>query len=224
VAFYLNDIAEAGTFLRTAFDEGMKEEDFLDLTEILTKNGLKGMRRMLSRAKTALSAGPSADSQTQLYENIFPLSDYINSDLIFPKFKASTKQEALSLALGKFKKVFPELDTEDTLETLLRREEQTSTGIGDGIGIPHLATHQIEQTTIGLFRFPSGIPFDSIDNKPVQLMFLILGPEVEGEMHLQMLARIAQLLKHDYFKEKLLTAGSVDALQQLFVEADERIV
>lgn len=99
-------------------------------------------------------------------------------------------------------------DPDALFEALMERERISSTGIGNGIAIPHCLTPQVGSTHIAFARKPDGAKFDSVDGQPVALFFLLVGPEDNPNLHLQVLSRLARYLHDGIFCDLLLTAGS----------------
>jgi PTS system nitrogen regulatory IIA component len=87
-----------------------------------------------------------------------------------------------------------------------------STGIGGGIGIPHGKLKGLEKLVLGFGLSRKGIDFDSMDNRPTHIFFLLITPENSTGVHLKLLARISRLLKNEDFKEKLLQTSNADEL------------
>jgi PTS system nitrogen regulatory IIA component len=102
------------------------------------------------------------------------------------------------------------------------REGLGSTGIGEGVAIPHGKIPGIDRLVAVFGRSPAGVQFASLDGKPARLFFLILAPENSAGMHLKALARISRLLKDPRFRERLLAAEGAEGLSQVLREADER--
>jgi PTS system nitrogen regulatory IIA component len=99
----------------------------------------------------------------------------------------------------------------DFYRVLAEREALQSTGIGDGVAIPHGALENLGGQLAALLIGPGGIPFDAIDGNPVYILFAVVGPKRATGEHLKTLARISRLLRDPSFREKLL--GSVDRAQ-----------
>ena len=99
--------------------------------------------------------------------------------------------------------------------------EQTSTGIGGGVGIPHGKLKDLENLLLGFGLSRSGVEFESMDSKPTYIFFLLLTPENSTGLHLKLLARISRLLKNESFKEKLLGASDRDEIYRVIEEEDE---
>lgn len=90
------------------------------------------------------------------------------------------------------------------------REALMSTGIGQGIGIPHAKTDAVERLIAVFGRSEAGIDFQALDGKPVHLFFLLVAPEDQSGPHVKALARISRLLKHMHFREALLRAKTAE--------------
>ncbi len=110
---------------------------------------------------------------------------------------------------------------EDLVRVLLEREQLGSTGIGGGIGIPHGKLGVLNTILVGFGLSREGVAFDSLDNKPVHIFFLLITPENSTGSHLRVLAQISRMLKNDGFKERLLKAATVDEIKEIIQDADE---
>lgn len=106
-------------------------------------------------------------------------------------------------------------------EVLMGREQLGSTGIGGGIAIPHGKLNLVDSIVIGFGLSRNGVEYDSLDNKPVHIFFVLLTPENSTGGHLKVLAQISKLLKMESFKQGLISARSVDDIQQIIEEQDE---
>ena len=107
---------------------------------------------------------------------------------------------------------------------LLDREALGSTGIGEGVAIPHGKVAGIDRLVAAFGRSPEGVQFASLDGKPAHLFFLVVAPESNSAgMHLKALARISRLVKDERFRRRLMEAEGVEGLTQALREEDERI-
>lgn len=113
-------------------------------------------------------------------------------------------------------------DRDKVVEVLLDREKLGSTGIGDGIAIPHGKMKGIKDLVISFGRSTKGINFESIDNKPTHLFFLLVAPENSAGIHLKALARISRLLKDPSFRRRLMEAKDRGDLFTIITEEDEK--
>ena len=132
--------------------------------------------------------------------------------------KASGKKALLAELASRATTVF-KLDERKLFDRLLERERLGSTGIGGGIAIPHGRLAGIDKPH-GLFaRLAHPIDFDSIDERPVDIVFLLVAPEGAGADHLKALARVSRLLRDRSLVEKLRATESADALYALLVDS-----
>lgn len=110
---------------------------------------------------------------------------------------------------------------DEIVTVLLEREQLGSTGIGGGIGIPHGKLSSIDSIVVGFGLSREGVDFDSLDNKPVHIFFLLITPTNSTGSHLKVLAQISRLLKQRQFKESLVKAESTEEILQLIEAVDE---
>ncbi len=111
-------------------------------------------------------------------------------------------------------------DVDAVTEAALEREQLTTTGIGGGIAIPHCMSPDVEQTVMAFGRRTAGAKFDSVDRKPVQLFFLMVGPPGSHSEHLRLLSKLARLLHDSDLKTGLLEAETPDEVVRLFKERE----
>ena len=104
---------------------------------------------------------------------------------------------------------------------LLEREKLGSTGIGDGIAIPHGKLKGLDRLVISFGRSRQGIDFDAIDGKPVHIFFLLMAPESSTGQHLKALAKISRMLKDPDFRSDLMAAKSAEEIYRKIAEKDE---
>ena len=122
------------------------------------------------------------------------LSDLIEVSAVMPTLKANSKKQLLQLLAEKAAAVTG-LPEREVFDTILQRERLGSTGVGNGIAIPHGKLPGIDRIT-GIFaRLESPIDFEALDDEPVDLVFLLLAPEGAGADHLKALSRIARVLR-----------------------------
>ena len=103
-------------------------------------------------------------------------------------------------------------------DSLFAREKLGSTGLGQGIAIPHGRIKGLKEAVGALIRMREPIPFDSPDGQPVNLIFVLLVPERATDLHLQILSELAQMFSDNALREQLLQAASVDAMHKLISE------
>jgi len=140
-----------------------------------------------------------------------PLNDLVAPNAVIPALKVNSKKQALQELAAKAAKLTDQ-NERSVFETLLQREKLGSTGIGNGIAIPHGKLAKLERL-FGLFaRLERPVDFDALDGQPVDLVFLLLAPEGAGADHLKALARIARLLRDRDVARKLRESRDAEAL------------
>jgi len=139
-------------------------------------------------------------------------------EAILASVKASGKKALLAELAGRAATVF-KIEERRLFDRLLERERLGSTGIGGGIAIPHARLPSLVKP-VGLFaRLAHPIDFDAIDERPIDIVFLLTAPEGAGADHLKALARVSRLLRDRGLVEKLRATDSAEALYALLVES-----
>ena len=151
------------------------------------------------------------------------LSAYLQRDLIVLDINASTKVGALEELIGKMLPVRCDIDGESLLAVLMERESLGSTGIGNGLALPHALLDGLGEPVIIFGRSRTGIPFDSRDAMPVHLIMLIIADSGSLEMYLKILARLSRLLKDVSLRKRLMSAADEASLLDILVEQDSLI-
>ncbi len=112
-------------------------------------------------------------------------------------------------------------DVSKLVQTLLKRESLGSTGIGQGVAIPHSKSDCVKDLVAAFGVSLGGVNFDSLDGEPVHLFFLLVAPEDSAGPHLKALARVSRLLKDKHFRDSLLAAKDEKTLTKIIREEDE---
>ncbi|NVM27174.1 MAG: PTS sugar transporter subunit IIA, partial [Desulfobacterales bacterium] len=107
------------------------------------------------------------------------------------------------------------------LQVLLERERLGSTGIGDGVALPHGKLRGLDNLLLSFGRSIEGLDFDSIDEQPAYLFFLLLAPENSAGMHLKSLAKISRMLKDGNLRQQLMRAKSREEIYKIIIDKDE---
>lgn len=108
----------------------------------------------------------------------------------------------------------------DLVRVLMEREQLGSTGIGDGIGIPHGKIASLDHMVVGFGMSRQGVDFDSLDGRPAHIFFVLVTPEQSTGQHLKLLARLSKMLKNDLFRKKLMAASSRDEIHTIIRNED----
>lgn len=133
----------------------------------------------------------------------------------------ASKQEALNQMVDLMIKSGKINDKEAYRQEVYRREEESTTGIGEGIAIPHGKGSFVTKPGLAAMVVKNGVDFDSLDGEPVHLIFLIAAPNTEDNVHLDVLSKLSMLLMDEHFAENLKKAKSVDEFLQIVDTADE---
>jgi len=147
------------------------------------------------------------------------VTNYINKNCIICDLKAESKEEVLRKLAVKAVDIRPELDLEKVVDVLVERERLGTTGIGNGIAIPHGKLIELDKIIIIFGRSQKGVPFEAADNKPVNIIFLILAPEGTATTYLKILAQVSRLVKSPEIRQRLLDADSAEEIIQIINEA-----
>ena len=140
-----------------------------------------------------------------------PTPELVSPNAIIPALKVNRKKQALQEIAAKAAALTGQSDRA-ILEILLQREKLGSTGVGNGVAIPHGKLAKLGQV-FGLFaRLERPVDFEALDGQPVDLIFLLLAPEGAGADHLKALARVARLLREAEMVARLRASRDPDAL------------
>ncbi|MFH1369277.1 MAG: PTS sugar transporter subunit IIA [Elusimicrobiota bacterium] len=149
------------------------------------------------------------------------IMDFLNPEAITIDLKAQDKKSAITELVELLSKSKKLKKPGEVIDAILEREKLGSTGIGQGVAIPHGKTNAVSEQ-IGAFGISQkGVEFNSLDGEPVHLIFLLVGPvEVAGQ-HLKALARISRLFKDKFFRQALKDAKSVEEIVKIIEKEDE---
>ena len=140
-----------------------------------------------------------------------PLTDLLTPQAVMPALKVNSKKQALQELAARAAALCGRSERE-VLDVLAQRERLGSTGIGNGIAIPHGKLPKLERL-FGVFaRLDRPIDFEALDGQPVDLLFLLLAPEAAGADHLKALARVARLLRDPEVARKLRESRDAEAI------------
>ena len=150
------------------------------------------------------------------------ITDLIKKEAIDLNVKASTKKEIIEKAVELMSKNQNITNKEDYLKLVLEREEKGTTGIGEEIAIPHGKGDSISSPGVAAMVIPEGTDFNSLDGKPVKLLFLIAAPNTEDNVHLEVLSRLSSLLMDENFRKELIKAKSKEEFLEIIDNAEKK--
>ncbi|MDP2156693.1 MAG: PTS sugar transporter subunit IIA [Nitrospirota bacterium] len=151
------------------------------------------------------------------------ITTFLKREFIIEKLKAATKEAALTELAALLTQAGSAGDLDEMVKVLMARERLGSTGIGDGIAIPHGKIGGLDDLQIAIGRSSKGVDFNALDGTPVHIFFLLMAPENSSGQHLKVLARISRLLKDNVLREKLMEAESPEVIFNLIAEKDDLI-
>ncbi|MEE2663324.1 MAG: PTS sugar transporter subunit IIA [Myxococcota bacterium] len=149
------------------------------------------------------------------------VTDILVRDASLLDLAATDKEQVLAEMARALGAAEPTVDPEQLLAVLREREELQSTGIGDGVAIPHGKLSGLERLLASFARSP-GVDFAAIDGEPTRLFFLLVVPEQSGGQHLKALARISRFLRDERFREKLVAAADLDEVFAAIEQEDAK--
>ena len=150
------------------------------------------------------------------------ISEILTKKNIIKDLKSFDKESVLE-ELSNFLKDRGEIpNKENLLLSLLEREKLGSTGIGENVAIPHAKIRDIDKIITVFARSQIGVEFESLDQKPVNFIYLILAPEKSTGQHLKALARISRLFKNPSLRESVLRANETDQIYSILVDEDSK--
>ena len=149
------------------------------------------------------------------------LSELLGQENIISELTAKDKKKVLEELVDAM--IYPDsiIEKHALVKVLLERERLGSTGIGDGVAIPHGKYPGIDQPLISFGRSLEGLDFESMDGQPAHLFFLLVAPENSANLHLKALATIARVLKNSSFRKALMEASSREEIYRRIVQYDE---
>lgn len=150
------------------------------------------------------------------------LTELILPETVVTGLAPASRDELLALIVSDLDTKGFVADREATTRDLLAREEVMSTGVGNGVAIPHAYTDGVERLIAGLYRTLEPIAFGAPDEAGVDLFFIVLGPKDSRRDHIRILARISRLISHADFRDDVRRAGNAEAVTAVLRRFGER--
>jgi PTS system nitrogen regulatory IIA component len=142
------------------------------------------------------------------------IGELLERDAVSARVSVTSKRQALA-AVAEIAARKLGRDAQSVLDALLEREAQGSTGVGQGVAVPHARLEGLDRM-VGVFvKLETPVAFDSVDDRPVDLLFVLLAPKDAGVEHLRALARVSRTLRQKELREQLRQARTVDAVYAL---------
>ena len=146
------------------------------------------------------------------------ISELLAPELLVPELTATTKDEALAELAGRIAERHPDVEREHLLAVLRERETQASTGLGDGVAIPHARLAGLDRMIAVFARSTVGIDWDAPDGRPAHLVLLLAGPADQPGTYLKTLAGASRLLREPARRDRLMNADANEILAILRTE------
>ena len=150
------------------------------------------------------------------------IAEFLSPQAVISDLSATTKPGVLSELSASLARAQPSLRPERLVEVLREREKLGSTGIGEGVAIPHGKLNGLSQLCASFGVSRKGVDFEAIDGKPTHLFFALVAPENSAGIHLKALARISRLFKNPRFRQSILQATTAEDIYRLIAEEDAR--
>lgn len=151
------------------------------------------------------------------------LADILRESCVIADIKGITKREILFEMVETLKRAKLIDDIDPIVEVIMEREQLGSTGIGDGVAIPHGKMKTLNTILCVAGRSKEGVNFDAVDRQPVHIFFLVLAPEDSASLHLKVLSRISKVLRDQSFRKKMLTLTDAHDIYTNIIEADDKL-
>lgn len=151
------------------------------------------------------------------------IMEILAKDAVILDLGVRTKREVLAEMAAALAKVEPQIAADRLLEVLLEREALQSTGIGEGVAIPHGKMPGLDRLVASFARSRQGVDFDSIDGQPTNHFFLLVVPEHSGGQYLKALARISRFFRDAAFRQKLSEGETLDDVIRAIQEEDAKL-
>ncbi len=151
------------------------------------------------------------------------IEEVLEESCVLADLQGVSKRDVLIELVGTLKKANLIKNEQEVVNVIFEREKLGSTGIGDGVAIPHGKLKGIRRIICVFGRSLQGVDFDSIDQKPAHIFFLLLAPENSASLHLKMLSRISKLLRDPSFRKRLMELADAHDIYRSVVEEDRRI-
>lgn len=149
------------------------------------------------------------------------MSDFLDPRAVVSDLKTTNKKGVLEELCSALVSLHPTLDRDRMVGILLDRERLGSTGVGEGVAIPHGKMEDLEGLIACFGRSIQGVAFEAVDDQPVTLFFVLFAPENSAGVHLKALAKISRLLKRPSVREELMRASSREDVYTILTQEDE---
>ena len=227
VIMLLRGHQELNNLIKWINDIGLETKDILEIIALMRKLGGGGFRKLILYGRDHSSDFVQAGKEN-FYSKVPPypkiqmdFSDLANPRLVFKKLEFTEKSDLLRYLIHKINIMYRSFDLNRVHEKLISNETEDSSGLGNGVAIPHLFLDELDQTIIAIARIPKGIDFGAFDNRPVHLICLILSNPDSYQSHLNLLAFLARKFQLPNFMNEVLRAESKKSILSMLFNGDD---
>lgn len=150
------------------------------------------------------------------------ICNLLNNTNVLPNLEAGDKKEVINKLIETLSGKVDGLVLESIRKAVFEREAIMSTGVGKGLAIPHGKAKGLNENYAAFAILGQPVPYDSIDDKPVKMIFLLVGPESNNSSHIKMLSRISRLMNNAEFRETLGTCNTAESILKAFKEEEDQ--
>jgi PTS system nitrogen regulatory IIA component len=151
------------------------------------------------------------------------IAEILQEQCVVTDIRGKTKKEIITELVEALANARLVKDVEPVVNVVMDREKLGSTGIGNGVAVPHGKLKNINNIMCAFGRSQNGVDFDAVDRAPVHIFFLVLAPEDSASLHLKVLSRITKILRDQSLRKKIIKLSNVHELYMSILEEDEKI-
>lgn len=151
------------------------------------------------------------------------IMDFLKKEAIAVGINASKKKDVIIELVDLLARAYPIKDKSALIKAIMNREELGSTGIGQGVGIPHAKSNAVKELIGALMVSRNGVNFDSLDGEPTHIFFLLVAPEDAAGPHLKALATISRMLKDKFLRDSIIAVKDEGALLTIIKKEDQNL-
>lgn len=151
------------------------------------------------------------------------IAEILQEQCVVADIRGKTKKEIITELVEALANARLVKDVEPVVNVVMDREKLGSTGIGNGVAVPHGKLKNINNIMCAFGRSQNGVDFDAVDRAPVHIFFLVLAPEDSASLHLKVLSRITKILRDQSLRKKIIKLSNVHELYMSILEEDEKI-
>jgi PTS system nitrogen regulatory IIA component len=150
------------------------------------------------------------------------IAEFLHPGAVIADLTADSKPQVIRELCESLARVHPSVSSDRLVEVLLEREKLGSTGIGEGVAIPHGKVPGLPALMASFGRSPQGVDFRAIDGRPTHLFFTLFAPENSAGAHLKALARISRIFKNAAFRDAIMKAKTAEEIYRLIETEDAK--